>query len=82
LGLKERSVGLFSDLPFPGTDGNIGSWERVLPPLSFFEKQLSWPITMQDEMREIGSCIPCFHRLAWFCAQGLQRIFPNEELRN
>ncbi|MCM4149962.1 alpha-N-acetylglucosaminidase [Arenibacter sp. N53] len=59
--------------------GNIGNWDGP-PPLSFFEKQIGLAHKMQDRMKELDMH-PIVHAFAGFVPKGLQRIYPNEELR-
>ncbi|MCM4171567.1 alpha-N-acetylglucosaminidase [Arenibacter sp. TNZ] len=82
LGLKEdEALDYFSGpAHFPWNRmGNIGSWDGP-PPLSFFEKQIKLAHKMQDRMRELDMH-PIVHAFAGFVPKGLQRIYPNEELR-
>ena len=59
--------------------GNIGSWDGP-PPVSFFDKQIALAHKMQDRMEELGMH-PIVHAFAGFVPKALQRIYPDEELR-
>ena len=59
--------------------GNIGSWDGP-PPTSFFQKQIDLAHKMQDRMKELGMH-PIVHAFAGFVPKGLQRIYPEEKLR-
>ena len=59
--------------------GNIGSWDGP-PPISFFNKQIDLAHKMQDRMKDLGMH-PIIHAFAGFVPKGLQRLYPDEELR-
>lgn len=59
--------------------GNIGSWDGP-PPLSFFDKQVELAHLMQDRMKEL-QMHPIVHAFAGFVPKGLQRLYPDEALR-
>ncbi len=59
--------------------GNIGNWDGP-PPVSFFKKQLNLAHKMQDRMKELGMH-PIIHAFAGFVPKGINRIYPEEELR-
>lgn len=59
--------------------GNIGSWDGP-PPVSFFQKQIDLAHKMQNRMKELGMH-PIIHAFAGFVPKGLQRLYPDEKLR-
>ena len=59
--------------------GNIGSWDGP-PPASFFDKQIALAHLMQNRMKEL-EMHPIVHAFAGFVPKGLQRLYPDEELR-
>lgn len=59
--------------------GNIGSWDGP-PPVSFFDKQIELAHLMQDRMKAL-EMHPIVHAFAGFVPKGLQRLYPDEELR-
>lgn len=59
--------------------GNIGSWDGP-PPISFFKKQLDLAHKMQDRMKELDMD-PIIHAFAGFVPKAIERIYPDEELR-
>ncbi|GGZ13051.1 alpha-N-acetylglucosaminidase [Echinicola pacifica] len=82
LGLTDEEVLQYFSGPahFPWNRmGNIGSWDGP-PPLSFFDKQIDLAHKMQNRMAELGMS-PIVHAFAGFVPEGIQRIFPDEDLR-
>ncbi|GAA3582378.1 alpha-N-acetylglucosaminidase [Snuella lapsa] len=59
--------------------GNIGSWDGP-PPASFFDKQIELAHKMQNRMKELGMH-PIIHAFAGFVPKAIERLYPNEELR-
>ncbi|MBJ6368601.1 alpha-N-acetylglucosaminidase [Snuella sedimenti] len=59
--------------------GNIGSWDGP-PPSSFFDKQIELAHKMQDRMESLGMH-PIIHAFAGFVPKAIERLYPNEELR-
>ncbi len=59
--------------------GNIGGWDGP-PPRSFFDKQVALAHKVQDRMRELDMT-PIVHAFAGFVPEGIQRLFPEEVLR-
>jgi len=82
LGLKNEEILNYFSGPahFPWNRmGNIGSWDGP-PPISFFQKQIDLAHKMQNRMKELGMH-PIVHAFAGFVPKGLERIYPDEALR-
>lgn len=59
--------------------GNIGGWDGP-PPISFFDKQITLTHKMLDRLNEL-KMQPIVHAFAGFVPEAIQRLYPNEELR-
>ena len=82
LGLTDEEVLNYFSGPahFPWNRmGNIGSWDGP-PPLSFFDKQIELAHQMQDRMKALGMH-PIVHAFAGFVPKAIQRLYPDEKLR-
>ena len=82
LGLTESEALAYFSGPahFPWNRmGNIGGWDGP-PPVSFFQKQVDLTHQMLNRMKEL-EMHPIVYGFAGFVPEGIQRLYPDEELR-